>query len=240
MSNTPLMQACQTLNKNLIQQILHSGNAKINAQNENGETALILLGKEYMSSLLPSTLQKILECIDLLMNVPTLNLELVDNNQRSYQRYMQLSDIFEPFKNFYLQNSDQLDELISIQMSSPISIQDGELFLMFENMFEQLPKLENDIVVFRGLKADQVEFENFDEQFVSTSLELNIARNFSGGRCCLLHITIKKGTRVLPICAFGEFVVQENEVVLSPFGNWKIDSVNYSSTPVIYYCTFEN
>lgn len=240
MSNTPLMQACQALNKDLIQQILYSGNANINAQNENGETALIILGKEYMSSILPNKLQIILECIDLLMNEPTLNLNILDNNQRSYQRYMQLSDIFGPFKNFYIQHSDQLDELISIQMSSPISMQDGELFLMFENMFEQLPKLEDDIVVFRGLKANQVEFENFDEQFVSTSLEVNIARNFAGGRCCLLHITVKKGTRVLPICALGDFVVQENEVVLPPFGNWSIKSVDYSSIPVIYYCTFEN
>lgn len=85
--------------------------------------------------------------------------------------------------------------------------------------FRRVPPLAEPLVVYRGLKGARLSVERLGCQFVSTTTDYDFARReFAGGSCCLLEITIQPGAQVLPLAGHG--TSYELEVLLPPGGMW--------------------
>jgi hypothetical protein len=93
------------------------------------------------------------------------------------------------------------------------------------NIFERVPPLKKDIVVYRGLDIGNIKnLNNIFNQVLSTSLNISIAYFFSNDlihkigwvfrklfgatTCCILEITINAGNKVLPLYSIS---IHENE-----------------------------
>jgi hypothetical protein len=73
----------------------------------------------------------------------------------------------------------------------------------FDNLFLNIPPLENEIIVYRGIECEDLSISKkkeyfYDRGFVSTSLNKDIGEQFGD---CLLKISIPIGSKVLPIYA---------------------------------------
>lgn len=96
-----------------------------------------------------------------------------------------------------------------------------------DEIFEKCPPLKTSITVYRGVWYDDAgaykpSYKHlcvFDKGFVSTSFNMKTARGFVPGKdgCCVLQLTIPKGTRVLPLATHGS-IPAEQEVLLPRSG----------------------
>jgi hypothetical protein len=88
-----------------------------------------------------------------------------------------------------------------------------EMFKNYErvlnDIIEKSPVLKHKLIVYKGVQTD--EFLKFDKTnnyfdnkfFISTSIDLNVANKFSRSECCLIKMTILKGTKcLLPIFTY--------------------------------------
>lgn len=117
---------------------------------------------------------------------------------------------------------------------------------IIQNLFLQIPPLKKPLVVYRGV----TQFP-FDQQrnFISTSLNRKIAETFMNGDvdeenvgCCMLIITVQKGSRVIPLEEISMHP-REEEVLLSGNGIFTIvkeEVVNGEKTYYLNYNSQEN
>ena len=102
------------------------------------------------------------------------------------------------------------------------------------------PPLKKDTVVYRGLTAQP----KMDQTgFTSTSPNIDVARRFMLEECCLMKITLKAGSRVIPMVGADLTSVMgeegEEEVLLGD-GKWTpCGSVTVDETPAYCY-TYNN
>jgi len=105
-------------------------------------------------------------------------------------------------------------------------------------------RLTDETNVFRGVSVSSPEQKEQYERslqivntyFVSTTLSLEIARNFLAGRdCCTMNITLPAGSRAVNIAQYSLFA-GENEILLAP-GFLRQTSLLDNS---VYNCTYEN
>lgn len=89
--------------------------------------------------------------------------------------------------------------------------------------FTMVPRLSQPLVVWRGIRAQELSLGRLERQFVSTSLSLDSAlrEEFTGRLCCVLKITVPSGAQVLPIEEIAE-QAGEFEVLLPPDGTWVV------------------
>lgn len=80
-----------------------------------------------------------------------------------------------------------------------------------DSAFESVPPLEEPIIVYKGKGSDNV---YSDKSFVSTTLNYESSKRFSGSECCVLQITVSAGSRVLPLRTISE-MPDEEEVLLN-------------------------
>jgi hypothetical protein len=88
--------------------------------------------------------------------------------------------------------------------------------LILDEIFLKIPPVKEDFIVYRGTKKEPY----FDNRiYTSTSLSIKIAKDpdFTEKDCCLLKITVKAGTKVIPLLHFTEFP-EELEVLLDRKG----------------------
>lgn len=88
-------------------------------------------------------------------------------------------------------------------------------FNNIREIFNEIPTVSTSITVYRGLKLIKPDdFKIFDKGFVSTSIDENVAKNFSdSGGCCILVITILPGSPVLYLQSISD-VPDEEEILL--------------------------
>jgi hypothetical protein len=101
-------------------------------------------------------------------------------------------------------------------------------------IFNEIPPLQEPVIVYRGIKTELQ--ENFlNCQYVSTSLNkrVAIARFSNFFSCCILEITIPKGTRVIPIMEYSEWN-DEFEVILNRGGRYEIINIDTIIKPNSY------
>lgn len=89
--------------------------------------------------------------------------------------------------------------------------------------FTMVPRLAHPVVVWRGIRAKELETGRLVRQFVSTSFSLDSAlrQEFTWSTCCVLKITLPSGAQVLPIDEVAE-QAGEFEVLLPPDGTWTV------------------
>ena len=93
-----------------------------------------------------------------------------------------------------------------------------------DNAFVNVPALESDIVVYRGIRAELAPYVHnpaFEKQYWSTSLSKNISKQFKGKSCCMLTIKVPKGSHVLPVAGVSKYPI-EQEVLLPRNGHYEI------------------
>lgn len=93
-----------------------------------------------------------------------------------------------------------------------------EYEIQLNKIIEEAPPLKHDFIVYKGVSDNN--FLQFDKTtnyftnkfFVSTSFDIKVANRFSTPTCCLLKITILKGTK----CLFPIFTYypKEHEIIL--------------------------
>jgi hypothetical protein len=83
--------------------------------------------------------------------------------------------------------------------------------------FENVSSITTTLTLYRGLKLNsEKEYKQFDKGFVSMSSDIDVAIGFADGKtkCCLLHITILPGSKVLDLREISN-VPEESEFLLS-------------------------
>ena len=69
--------------------------------------------------------------------------------------------------------------------------------------FAHVPPLDHALVVYRGIRYKGETYTHdpiYNKQYISTTTKIGNANEFLGGSsCCILHITLPKGTHVLPL-----------------------------------------
>lgn len=85
----------------------------------------------------------------------------------------------------------------------------------FEKIFNNSPPLETSIDVYRGSIKEILD----GKTYISTTLDLKITKDFLSlaNRCCLYHINVSPGSRVLPIKNISD-IESEDEVILDRKG----------------------
>jgi hypothetical protein len=73
-----------------------------------------------------------------------------------------------------------------------------------DSAFAHVPPLEHTQVVYRGINYKGEKYTHdpiYNKQYISTTTKIDGAKEFLGNEksCCILHITLPKGTRVLPL-----------------------------------------
>lgn len=100
----------------------------------------------------------------------------------------------------------------------------------FDQMFEMVPPINEDIFVYRGINTSQNELVKIQNKgYISTTYDINIAKHFSGSNC-ILKIRIPRGSKILPIEKIS-FYPTEKEILLPRnsyllVGNEEYDYVN--------------
>lgn len=92
--------------------------------------------------------------------------------------------------------------------------------------FSHVPPLAHSMIVYRGIKYDKGDKYKHDsiynKQYISTSTHIETAEDFLNGKsCCILHITLPQGSRVLPLKRLSHFQ-SEDEVLLPRDGKFVI------------------
>lgn len=87
------------------------------------------------------------------------------------------------------------------------------------------PKLKSSLTLYRGLNLPEVSiskgkgsrvlfnYKGNYKGYISTTLDKTIAETYTRGSCCVLEISVPKGTPVLYLSELSEFT-QEDEVLL--------------------------
>ena len=87
-----------------------------------------------------------------------------------------------------------------------------QLFISdFHRIVKNAPPLEYNLIVYRGLSQEFKTNSHFNktEQFNSATLDLKIARDFIKDTCCMLQISILKGSNVLYLNSISNYPEQE-------------------------------
>lgn len=92
--------------------------------------------------------------------------------------------------------------------------------------FANVPPLAHSMVVYRGIKynkGEKYQHESvYNKQYISTTTHIETAQDFlSGKSCCVLHITLPQGSRVLPLKRVSHYK-DENEILLPRGGEFII------------------
>lgn len=94
----------------------------------------------------------------------------------------------------------------------------GEVKQLIDDLdaiFLSVPPLREDITVYRGMK--QRLSPELGTSYLSTSLDIFKARDFTSLKCCLFRIHVPAGSRVLPLRRISE-AKYEDEVLLDRYG----------------------
>lgn len=90
---------------------------------------------------------------------------------------------------------------------------------LFDMAFEQVTPIEQNLIVFRGIKPPEGDFPGFystDKGFISTSVYLDTTGPFRGESCCLQIILIPKGSKVLFLpSSLSTLFKDEGEILLN-------------------------
>jgi hypothetical protein len=81
-------------------------------------------------------------------------------------------------------------------------------------VFDAAPPLETPIVVYKGKGSERV---YSDKAFVSTTLDYNKTKRFSGKNCCVIQITVSPGSKAIPLRGVSR-EPDEEEVLLDRGG----------------------
>jgi hypothetical protein len=89
--------------------------------------------------------------------------------------------------------------------------------IILDEIFENIPPIEKEFIVLRGQTKEPI---LYGRSYVSTTMDINMAKKFINTRnnCCLLRITIKPGTKVIPLFPFSMFK-EELEILLNKTGH---------------------
>ena len=105
----------------------------------------------------------------------------------------------------------------------------------FDNIskaFNNVPKLEEPITVYRGMK----ESPNFNSKsFISTSVSREVAIDYTSDVCCLLEILVTPGSKVLPLVSISLYPEQE-EILL--FGSLTFVEEKIENGMRIFKCAY--
>lgn len=104
-------------------------------------------------------------------------------------------------------------------------------------LFDKVPILEHAVTTYRGSGyIDDYEKNQFTvDSFISTTLSLEMANNFTVDDCCILVISIPAGFKALPLWTESANP-EEEELLLPPRTTFrKIKEVSKKQKRVIYY-----
>jgi hypothetical protein len=103
-----------------------------------------------------------------------------------------------------------------------------------DKAFDNVPLLENEITVYRGINSGKI----YKNAFVSTSLSKEVAVYFINDRkCCLMHITLSKGSRILPIFNVSKKSGEE-EILLSRHGDITCTHITMEGKMKVLHCVY--
>ena len=98
--------------------------------------------------------------------------------------------------------------------------------------FDLIPPTTETIVVFKGKKSNII---YSDKAFVSTTLDYDQTKKFSGKNCCVLCITVSPGSKVIPLVSISE-KPEEDEVLLDKEGILVLtgSSIDYNEMKILF------
>jgi hypothetical protein len=136
----------------------------------------------------------------------TFNFESMEINSKKWK-----SKIF-PFTSQLMQlfGYTEYDQILSQMLTNQQWYSVFDLFIKdLQRIIEKSPPIEHNMIVFRGLSQEFSLRTKQTTQFNSTTLDLNTALDFINYDCCLLQITILKGSHVLYINSVSNYPEQE-------------------------------
>lgn len=88
----------------------------------------------------------------------------------------------------------------------------------FLRVCNKVPKLKYNISLYRGIQVKDFKFfRPIENEFVSTTIDLDVARNFKKrGECCLLNLLVQKGTKALFLAEISQFGEEQEVLLIQP------------------------
>lgn len=83
-----------------------------------------------------------------------------------------------------------------------------------DDAFDAVPPISEPVVVYKGKGSNRV---YSDKAFMSTTLDYNKTKRFSGKNCCVIQITVSPGSKILPLRTISR-EPDEEEVLLDRNG----------------------
>lgn len=183
----------------------------------------------------------------------TLCMEILKNNLKECKanRYTVSSDWMKDQYNYNLfitENPDKLKTIINYIyygnqlndkiISNKLNWLDDSYIKKMDEIFQLSPKLDKDIIVYRGISItpDKFDIKQFDKRYVSTSLFKEQAMNFSGKNGILMVIKLKKGTSALICFTFSTEFKNEAEILLPRKLKFRITKKSLENDLNIYNC----
>ena len=125
----------------------------------------------------------------------------------------QLTDLQLNSLNIYLQDSRPINNYLSTSQDEPGAIE--TIISEIDSIFDQIPPLKNDLIVFRGLNIDFDEIVDQDG-YVSTTLFRPTAEMFGK---TIIEIKLKKGSKIIPMHGLAEDSRPKEHEILLPRGS---------------------
>lgn len=116
--------------------------------------------------------------------------------------------------NLYLMNPSEYD----------LDEQGKKLLDTLTYCFENIEPITEPIVVYRGSPREDIN----EKMFLSTSSDINLAKEFTRKGCCLFTITVSSGCKVLPLkyMSFSGVYSHEEEYLLNRGGYYIVTHIS--------------
>lgn len=172
------------------------------------------------------------QVVDLLQTDPRVNLNDPDSKESKLKPQVDFINGLSPEDN-------KLVEYYTFQGDKGLNYgKKTEQINRLNSLFDRVPALKNDLIVYRGVISEQDSFDTrsnyFYGNFVSTSLNYDVAKDYSGQECCFLTITVPAGSKVLPLYSVSHYP-EEEEILLQGKNYYDVfDDSDPSNIQILY------
>ncbi len=120
-----------------------------------------------------------------------------------------------------------------IRKNRVLSKEYTNILLSIDEAFDNVQATQNVLTVYKGIEGSNV--FNTDKTFVSTTVNYNRTKRFSGRNCCVLQITVSPGSKALPIRSISR-EPDEEEVLLDRDAKFQVtgETINEFDMKVIF------
>lgn len=131
----------------------------------------------------------------------------------NYTLFTSSDNVADFYYYIYNYTNNYYRKFISRYRQNLLSAVDMNIISVMNSIFDNIPPVDSTFYVYKGMKTDDFNKNVYAKPFISTSLFMDSALEFTEEDCCIFRIRIPQGSKVIPLLKYSYFP-EEYEVLL--------------------------